>query len=388
MSPTAFRSAKSDSSLVSIAKDAPQGVTMSGGSINAGGVVAQLGSNRSDKGGAGIPIDADENKLKLDRIVLKFATIAEGVDQQSYVVGRDGASIGRGQCNSICIRNDTCMSESKHATIEWRDGSFYLLDQGHPYGAAIRIGMGLRRWEWPLYVGAMFSTGNSVFQVSDFDDEGCLMLDVLSGPLKGERRRVTKEGASLGRSTENNIAIPDRELSRKHSKIQWLPDGDGVMHPDSSRLHNSVNCDEGRGRGSTRLEGGGFYLTDVGSTNGTYMQPVGPYSSNRRLRLSDHILIGRTGFSINRYDWGIWEDRGVRRTMEDKSVVIQDMGIRELDCVGLAPQTYMAVYDGHGGYEASDYLWQHLHVNIAEALGRAAPRIVAAARQAEEGGGR
>ncbi|CAN0372728.1 unnamed protein product, partial [Discosporangium mesarthrocarpum] len=69
-----------------------------------------------------------------------------------------------------------------------------------------------------------------------------------------------------------------------------------------------------------------FYLCDVGSTNGTYMQAsrlVGPYASSRRLNLSDHILVGRTGFSINRFDWGVWEDRGMRRTMEDKSIVVQ-----------------------------------------------------------------
>lgn len=52
-------------------------------------------------------------------------------------------------------------------------------------------------------------------------------------------------------------------------------------------------------------------------------QLVGPYASSRRLELSDHILIGRTGFSINRFDWGVWEDRGARRTMEDKWIVTQ-----------------------------------------------------------------
>ncbi|CAN0524486.1 unnamed protein product, partial [Scytosiphon promiscuus] len=92
---------------------------------------------------------------------------------------------------------------------------------------------------------------------------------------------------------------------------------------------------------------------------------VGPYASSRRLELSDHILIGRTGFSINRFDWGVWEDRGARRTMEDKSVVIQpesprcpqppsslvfqDMGGESLTSLGLGPQTFVAVYDGHGG---------------------------------------
>ncbi len=372
-----------------------------GSSTNEGGGVVVVppvlphgSKNRTDKDGGPAAHDSairsiyeKRTNLKLDMIVLKFTTMSEGTDQQSYVVGRDGASIGQGKDNSICIQNDTCMSESEHAIIEWREGSFYLLDQGQPYGAAIQIGMGLRPWDWPLTVGAMFSAGCSVFCVSGFDREGCLMLEILSGPLKGEKRRISREGATLGRSTDNAISIPDRELSRKHSKVQWLPDCDGLVHP-----YSTVMNDGGSGKSSNKelvqqQELGGFYLTDVGSTNGSYMRLLGPYDSSLRLVLSDHILLGRTGFSVNRFDWGIWEDRGVRRTMEDKSVIIQDMGVEELNAVGLSPQTYMAVYDGHGGIEAADYLWQHLHVNIADALGCAAPRIVAAAMKGKEGRG-
>ncbi len=377
-------------------------------SINAreGGVVvpaagAQHGSSKNKADNDGSPASGDSTthgtifertNLKLDKIVLKFTTMAEDVTQQSFVVGRDGASIGQGSSNSICIKNDAYMSETEHAIVEWREGSFYLLDQGQLYGAAIRIGMGLRRWDWPLAVDTIFSAGCSVFRVSGFDEEGCMMLEILSGPLKGERRRISKGGATLGRSTDNSISIPDKELSRKHSKIQWLPDGNGIVYP-----YSTVNNGGGGAvrRYSTskefaaaqQEEAGGFYLTDVGSTNGSYMRLVGPYASSLRLELSDHILIGRTGFSINRYDWGVWEDCGVRRTMEDKSVIIQHMGIKELNTVGLSPQTYMAVYDGHGGVEAADYLWQHLHVNVADALGHAAPRIVAAARKVKEGRG-
>ncbi len=408
--PTRFHTAKvskRDSSTLLRVEDGVvspvMDVTVDDNSINAGeGVVVpavlQHGSkNKTDNDGG--PASGDSTayaifervNLKLDKIVLKFTTMAEDITQQSFVVGRDGASIGQGSSNSICIQNDACMSETEHAIVEWREGSFYLLDQGQLYGAAIRIGMGLRRRDWPIAVDAMFSLGCSVFRVSGFDDEGCLMLEILSGPLKGERRRVSKDGATLGRSTDNNISIPDRELSRKHSNIQWLPDGNGVVHPYLTAVVNNGG-DVGKCSGSKELaaqqqETGGFYLTDVGSTNGSYMRLVGPYASSLRLELSDHILIGRTGFSINRYEWGVWEDRGVRRTMEDKSVIIQDMGIKELNAVGLSPQTYMAVYDGHGGVEAADYLWQHLHVNVADALGHAAPRIVTAARKVKEGRG-
>lgn len=54
------------------------------------------------------------------------------------------------------------------------------------------------------------------------------------------------------------------------------------------------------------------------------------------------------------------------------------MGVEPLTALGLGPQTFIAVYDGHGGAEASAYLWQRLHMNVAEALEEAAPQIAAA----------
>lgn len=60
------------------------------------------------------------------------------------------------------------------------------------------------------------------------------------------------------------------------------------------------------------------------------------------------------------------------------------MGIEPLTALGLGPQTFLGVYDGHGGAEASAYLWQHLHHAIEEALEEAAPRIAAALQQDRE----
>ncbi|CAM9306207.1 unnamed protein product, partial [Ectocarpus sp. 12 AP-2014] len=57
------------------------------------------------------------------------------------------------------------------------------------------------------------------------------------------------------------------------------------------------------------------------------------------------------------------------------------MGVESLTSLGLGPQTFLAVYDGHGGGEASTFLWQRLHVAIAEALEDSTSRIEEALQQ-------
>lgn len=53
-----------------------------------------------------------------------------------------------------------------------------------------------------------------------------------------------------------------------------------------------------------------------------------------------------------------------RPTMEDRSVVIQDLGLDGLAGTFLWPQTFAAVFDGHGGGQASEYLWGNLHMKV------------------------
>lgn len=50
--------------------------------------------------------------------------------------------------------------------------------------------------------------------------------------------------------------------------------------------------------------------------------------------------------------------------MEDRSIVIQDLGLPGLAGTFLWPQTFAAVYDGHGGGQASEYLWGNLHKKV------------------------
>jgi hypothetical protein len=186
--------------------------------------------------------------------------------------------------------------------------------------------------------GARFSAGNSVFLSNGVRENGELEVKVLEGPLKDETLLIKRSGASFGRSSDNTISVPDRELSRRHSKIEF---------------------DEKTNR---------FIVGDLGSTNGTYVQLVGPYGGRYKLNLNDHILVGRTGFSINRYDYGLSEEMGYRQSMEDACAIVQHLNIGPLCVQDLSPQSFFGVFDGHGGVQASHYLAQNLHVNVAHGL--------------------
>eukprot|EP00903_Cladosiphon_okamuranus_P008714 g8348.t1 len=73
---------------------------------------------------------------------------------------------------------------------------------------------------------------------------GGLWLEAVAGCLKGHTWSVETGGATLGRASDNKLSLTDKEMSRRHSKIEY---------------------DE------TLKE---FYLCDLGSLNGTYMQLV------------------------------------------------------------------------------------------------------------------
>lgn len=273
-------------------------------------------------------------------IVLKFTTLSEGCHETpSFTIDKRGARIGRDKTNDICVPSDQRLAEISHATIEYHKGYFYILDGGHSFSASVRIGIGsTHNKKWVMEKDARFSAGNSIFQSQGINPDGNLEVLVLEGPMKGQLLTVSKKGATFGRSSDNTFSVPDRELSRKHTKLEF---------------------DEKYKR---------FIVNDMGSTNGTYIQLVGPYGGRHKLNLNDHILVGRTGFSINRYDYGLSEEMGYRQSMEDACAIVQHLNIGPLCVQDLAPQSFFGVYDGHGGVQASHFLAQNLHVNVAHGM--------------------
>ena len=293
----------------------------------------------------------------LHTIVLKFTTLSEqNTEAPSFTVhsnpkgGNTSTSIGRSSSNGVSVPSDARLALERHATIENIDGKFYLKDGGQECAASLRIGMGVHsNRKWKIFPSCRFSVGNSIFQSNGVNIEGELVLEVIDGPLKADIKIIGHKGATIGRSSDNSIAVPDRELSRRHSRIEY---------------DESTNA---------------YYISDVGSTNGTYVHLVGPYGGSYMLHINDHILVGRTGFSINRFDYGISEEIGHRQTMEDACAIVQNLNITALSATPkgdrLFPQSYFAVYDGHGGAEASSYLSRFLHVNVANAIEEIAPAL-------------
>lgn len=317
--------------------------------------LAHLASSRPPSGSDKLPragIDTENTRvdgLYVDHIVLKFTTLSENCSETpSFFVSTRGASVGQDASNEISIPSDNRLAPVGHCKIEYLNGCFHILDEGYDFSASLRIGVGAQQMPWTLTAQARFSAGNSIFKSNGQDGDGNLVVDIIEGPLKGTTKLVSREvGATIGRSSDNQISVPDRELSRKHSRISF----------DAAS--------------------GQFLISDLGSTNGTYIQLVGPYSGRYRLSLNDHILVGRTGFSINRFDYGLSEEIGHRQSMEDACAIVQHLNVPQLNVSrDISPQSFFAVFDGHGGAEASLYLSEHLHVNIAASLALKSAQLI------------
>lgn len=214
---------------------------------------------------------------------------------------------------------------------------------------------------WVLCKGASFAAGNSVFNVEEVNDsKQKVTIHCSKGPMRGKLIDIHAARCPFvfGRAHEADLCIMDRELSRKHGAIVYLPAGSASSG------------------GAAEKSGGKFVLTDLESTNGSYMRLVGPYSGKGMgsLTLGDEFIVGRTGFSVNRFDYGISEAIGARPTMEDRSLVIQSLmydhpqnyynGEKKETLNELAMTTFAAVFDGHGGDECSNFLVNALPRNV------------------------
>ena len=232
---------------------------------------------------------------------------------------------------------------------------------------------------WVLCEGASFAAGNSVFTVEEVNEaKQKLTINCSKGPLRNKSIEVLASRCPFifGRAHEADLCIMDRELSRKHGAILYFrPQGrkNGVFI--LADLESTVSfLLEKRGGWMVIILTCKYCTSDIfsfplfSSQNGSYMRLTGPYSHKGMgaLTVGDEFIVGRTGFSVNRFDCGISEAIGARPTMEDRTIVIQNLmypppdyyynGDPKDHLTELAFTTFAAVFDGHGGDECSNYL--------------------------------
>lgn len=84
-------------------------------------------------------------------------------------------------------------------------------------------------------------------------------LVVEAGPRRGEVIAVDKPVLSVGRQLVNDVVLPDERVSRQHARLDQGADG--------------------------------LYITDIGSSNGTYVNSI-PIQAPTRLQPGDVVEVG------------------------------------------------------------------------------------------------
>ena len=92
-------------------------------------------------------------------------------------------------------------------------------------------------------------------------------LLITSGPMAGTRFEVGAGGVRLGRSSSNDVSIPDEELSRNHCLFEQSGEA-------------------------------GVRVTDLASANGTFVNGEQLGSDSRELKAGDAIEVGSTAISV------------------------------------------------------------------------------------------
>ena len=85
---------------------------------------------------------------------------------------------------------------------------------------------------------------------------------VTNGPLSGKRFEVVEGGVRLGRSSSNDIHIPDEELSRNHCLFET--DGDGIRVTDLASANGTIVNGKPLGNDPLPLKAGD--MIEVGAT--------------------------------------------------------------------------------------------------------------------------
>jgi len=81
----------------------------------------------------------------------------------------------------------------------------------------------------------------------------------------------------------------------------------------------------------------------------------------------DQIRIGQGGpiFEVRRFCSGSGSAQGIRPTMEDEDIMIDDLPILHLPDLRIS---WFGCYDGHGSFECSNFVKKHLHRNFLHSM--------------------
>lgn len=202
------------------------------------------------------------------------------VDGKEYAIGPAGIAIGRdASCPVVVAQNEV---SRRHAEITPVEGGYELRDlsangvfvngervkQAQILSRADVIRVGTEEFRFYADVAPVVKLSADSSSVPPFHPstvpptppaaQSPPILATLEG-ASGKPCEIRVPLVYIGRGAHNDIVIPDDSVSETHAKIQWRPDG--------------------------------WYLSDLGSTNGTYVSG-GRLAAERRLDGSPDLRFG------------------------------------------------------------------------------------------------
>ncbi len=189
-------------------------------------------------------------------------------DAPTITLGRDTGSIFAG---------DSYLSP-RHATFTRKGHQLSVKDEGSLNGVYLKI---KPNEPWPLGLGDIFRIGQEIVRFEELKGQGATAdgVERFGSPAKGYIGRLA---LVIGRDTTGNaFPIPERgvHLGRERGDILFSEDG------YVSGLHCRI----------ARAQDGKVYLTDVGSSNGTFVR----LGAERTIGRGDILLMGQQLFRID-----------------------------------------------------------------------------------------
>jgi len=189
----------------------------------------------------------------------------------------DGPSITLGRDTGSIFAGDSYLSP-RHATFSRRGSQIFVKDDSSLNGVYLKL---KPNEPWPLQFGDVFRIGQEIIRFEKLEPAGRGNdgVERFGSPAKGYVGRLA---LVIGRDTTGNaFPIPERgvHLGRERGDILFSEDG------YVSGLHCRI----------ARAQDRKVYLTDVGSSNGTFIR----LGAEQPVKSGDILLMGQQLFRID-----------------------------------------------------------------------------------------
>ena len=249
------------------------------GHVNAGNrFCASCGYNLGALAGASpsVPAAAAAAPAAVPGGIILTALRADGSEAGTFRMP-DAPVVSVGRDTGSIFAGDSYLSP-RHATFSKRSGQLFIKDEGSLNGVYLKV-----RPNEPclLEFGDVFRIGQEIIRFEELKGQGKSAdgVERFGSPAKGYIGRLA---LVIGRDTTgNSFPVPERGVHCGRERGDILFSEDGYV----SGLHCSI----------AKGPDGKIYLTDVGSSNGTFVR----LRSERSVGATDILLMGQQLFRID-----------------------------------------------------------------------------------------